>query len=351
MRMTILAHRSLPRLALSALAAAVLAAPLAGQRTERFTLEGRRVVISNLAGEVRMVPGTGSSVVVEVTRGGRDAAQLRVVRDGGELRVVYPGNRVVYGRMDARARPVDVAVRRNGAIGSGFGVHQVTVAGTGAGTQAWADVRVLVPAGRHVLLYQGVGGVQAASVNGGVQVRTEAAPVRTRGTRGELDLEARRGGVEVIDAEGEVTVASRSGHVVVENVRGPLLEVTTGHGSVTGRGLRAEVLDVGTGNGAVNLSGVRAREAEVRTGSGGVTLEMASDADLEIDTGSGGVTVGLPASFGARMEIATGSGAITVDVPVANRRTARNSLEGRVGDGAGTLLIETGSGAVRVRRN
>src|SRR5262249_13151509 len=76
-----------------ALAAPTLAA-------ERFTLEGGRVAIYNLAGELRVEPTGGSQVVVEVTRGGRDAGDLRIehgrVRGMETLRVIYPSDRVVY---------------------------------------------------------------------------------------------------------------------------------------------------------------------------------------------------------------------------------------------------------------
>ncbi len=339
------------RLALLALAAAVLAAPLAGQRTERFALEGRRTTISNRAGEVRVLPGTGRDVVVEVTRRGRDAGQLRVVRDGGELRVVYPGDRVVYPRMDDSARAT-LEVRRDGALGESlWGTRRVTVAGTGAGTQAWADVRVLVPAGHRVSVYQGVGGVQVANVRADLLVRTRAAPVRVRGLRGELDVEARSGGVEVRDTEGEVTVSSSRGDVVLASVSGPLLDVATNRGAVSGSGLRVETVEVWAGNGTIRLDGVQAREVSLDNGTGGVTLGLAGDADLEIDTGSGGVVLSVPPSFGAQVAVRTGNGAIRVDLPVANRRESRGSLTGRVGDGNGSVEIETGNGAVHVRRN
>lgn len=350
MRMTI-QPRSLARLALSALAAAVLAAPLAGQRTERVTLEGRRVTISNLAGEVRVVPGTGNRVVVEVTRGGRDAAQLRVVRDGGELRVVYPGDRVVYPRMEDSARAT-VEVRRDGGIGGSlWGSRQVTVERTGAGTQAWADIRVLVPAGHQLNLHQAVGGVQAANVRGDLRVRTRIAPVRMQGMRGELDVEVWGGGVELRDAQGEVTISSSRDAVVLENVQGPLLDVATNRGGVSGSGLRVETVEVRAGSGRVILNGVQSREVSIDNGSGGVTLGLASDADLELHAGNGGVTVSVPPSFGAQLSLWTGNGAITVDLPTTDRKASRNSLTGRVGDGNGIVEIEAGNGSVRIRRN
>ena len=57
------------------LAAAV---PLAGQSQEHYTLSGDNVVIYDVVGAVKVEPATGGDVVVEVTRGGADAAKLDV---------------------------------------------------------------------------------------------------------------------------------------------------------------------------------------------------------------------------------------------------------------------------------
>ena len=49
---------------------------LAAQQPERVVLQGRDVAIYNLAGRLRVEGGSGDRVVVEVTRGGRDAGRL-----------------------------------------------------------------------------------------------------------------------------------------------------------------------------------------------------------------------------------------------------------------------------------
>jgi lia operon protein LiaG len=343
-------HRRVGRLVLSAVAAAVLATPLAGQ-TERFTLTGRSPAVHNLAGEVTVAAGSGNAVVVEVTRAGADAGQLRVTRNGDAVRVVYPGDRIVYARLGARSRST-FQVRRDGTLGGGLvGARRVTVAGSGRGTRAHADVRVLVPAGRTVAVHQAVGQVQVTNVNGRVEVGAASAGVRAQGTRGELEVDVGSGAVQVRDAQGQVTVETGSGDVTLENVRGNTLEVSTGSGRVSGAGVRVETLQVGVGSGEIDLRGVQARDVSLETGSGDVSLGMTSDADLAVETGSGSVTIGVPGTFGAALDIDTGSGGITVDLPVSDRRASRGSFTGRVGDGNGRVQIETGSGGVRIRRN
>lgn len=338
------------RRALPALAVMVAAAPLEGQRAERFTLTGGRAVVHNLVGEVTVAAGTGSAVVVEVTRAGQDASQLRVVREGDAVRVVYPGNRVVYARMGPRSRST-ISVRQDGTLGGGMRARQVTVAGTGNGTRAYADVRVLVPAGRTVAVHQGVGRVQASNVNGRLQLNTHAASVRTQATRGGLEVDVGSGEVEVRDAQGDVAVSTGSGAVTFGAVRGTRVQVETGSGAVTGSDVRVQELTVEVGSGAVNLTGVSSREVTVETGSGGVQLALAGDAQtVTLETGSGGVDLRVPAAFGADVLVETGSGGINVEVPVTRREARRGSFRGRIGDGNGRVEIETGSGGVRIRR-
>lgn len=332
-------------------AAALLAAPLDGQRVERFTLDGSAAAVHNLAGEVTVQAGSGREVVVEVTRHGADAGDLRVSRGGDAVRVVYPGNRVVYPRMGARSRST-VQVRRDGTLGGGLrNARRVTVAGSGSGTRAYADVRVLVPAGRAVSVHQGVGEVRVSNVNGRVAVDGGATRVSTEGTRGGLRVDVGSGRVEVRNASSDVDVETGSGGITLENVRGASVRAETGSGGVRGSGIRAERVEVESGSGGVRLAGVDAPRVQVETGSGSVTVGLTRDADVEIETGSGGVTLTVPRSFGAVLAIDTGSGGIDVDLPVTDRRARRGEFSGRVGDGDGRVNIETGSGGVRIRGN
>ena len=76
--------------------AAVTGTATAHAQTERKTLSGQSIAVYNIAGKVSIEPGTGSDVVVEITRGGRDAAKLSVsvgdVRGANALRIIYPGD-------------------------------------------------------------------------------------------------------------------------------------------------------------------------------------------------------------------------------------------------------------------
>jgi lia operon protein LiaG len=337
-------------------AAAALADAAAAQGTDRFTLTGDRVAVHNVAGEVRVERGTGSAVVVEVTRRGADADRLRVTQGsvGGSqaVRIAYPTGRIVYPAIGGRSSST-VSVDRDGLYGTGrtgIGLRRVNVTGSGRGSEAWADVRILVPAGRTLAVHQAIGRVEIADVEGDLLVNGGSVRVNTAGTRGSLDVDTGSGSVSVTNADGDLRVDTGSGSVQVSGVSGGRVVLDTGSGSVRGSDVRAGELVIDTGSGSVAVDGVAARRAVVDTGSGSVRLGLASRVDdLLIDTGSGSVALTVPPDFGADVRISTGSGGINVGVPATVRRSVRSRYEGTVGDGRGRVVIDTGSGGVRIQ--
>jgi len=112
------------------------------------------------------------------------------------------------------------------------------------------------------------------------------------------------------------------------------------------------LLRVDTGSGAIELEAVTVPDVVLDTGSGSVDIELLIDVEsLDIDTGSGSVTVRAPRDLGAMVEIETGSGGIDLDFPVELRTARRDLVRGRIGDGRGKIVIDTGSGTVRLIQN
>ena len=140
--------------ALPVLAAAVVAVPAAGQQAERFSITGSTAVVHNLAGEITVAAGTGSAVVVEVTRRGADASRLRVARDGNAVRVAFPGDRVVYEPMDPRSRS-SFSVRQDGSLGGGMVAYLLPI----ASVLAPPGIAVVVDLRDPVAFQRGIEGV------------------------------------------------------------------------------------------------------------------------------------------------------------------------------------------------
>ncbi len=347
------------------LVAAALPTGLAAQN--RVTLPGD-AVIYDLVGQVRLEPGTGSAIVVDVRFQGADAGRLRTV--SGEvagwrtLRVVFPSEDIVYERLHA-GNSTDFDVRPDGTFGDRAfwrdvgGAFQpaeegrrVHIRGSGSGVHAFADAVIQVPAGRRVAVFLGVGRVDAENVGGRLWVGTASGDVALTGIRAGARVSTGSGDLRLTDVAGDVTVATGSGDVIVEGARNGAFRLSTGSGDVTGDRLQLGELVASTGSGDVKLRGVAAPRATVSTGSGDIELQLTGALSaLKVSTGSGDAHVALPANAGAQVHMTTGNGDLETDVPMEITHRRHGALDGKIGNGAGTIEISTGSGSVSLHRS
>ncbi len=308
------------------------AAPLAAQSPQRYDLGGAEVEIYNLVGSARLEAGSGNTVQVEVTTGGADAGKLKVETEGGTLRVRFPGDRIRYSRME-HGGSTTIRVDEDGTFdGQHHGGRRVRISRDEGDLEAWADLRITVPAGRSVELHLAVGRIAAANVNGRLRIEAAAAPVTVAGGKGDLSVTTASRDVRASGGNGPARLSTGSGEIEVSTWSGGDIEAETGSGDV-------------------RLSKVRATDVGVQTGSGNVTLELQSVVQsLDVETGSGDVSIVAPPSTSAKLEIATGSGDIESDFPLAVTRSGRHHLTGTIGDGKGRVSVGTGSGGVRLLR-
>lgn len=337
-------------------------APLAAQTPQRYTVSGDNVAIYNLAGAVRVEAGSAADVVVEVTRVGSDAAKLDVqtgpIGTRQTLRVIYPDDDIVYPALGWHSSST-IDVRDDGTFDENdhdhhvFGRgHRVRIRGDGSGLEAYADLRVLVPAGRHVAIHLAVGKMTATNVKGDLTLDASSADVTANGVTGSLVANTGSGDVHATDISGDLNLDTGSGNVSVTRATSDDLSVDTGSGDVTIDHAEGRTLKIDTGSGNAEATAVKADDLKIDTGSGDVTLELlAGGGTIDVDTGSGEVSLTLPQDYGADVVLDTGSGGIDLGgIPVTVRKVQEDHIEGRIGDGKGRLRVETGSGGVRLKK-
>jgi DUF4097 and DUF4098 domain-containing protein YvlB len=336
----------------------VLPVGLAAQGVERFELTGDRVAVFNLAGSAAVEAGSGSAVVVEVRRQGRDAGRLEIqqgpIRDAQTLRVVYPDSRIRFPSDEWRGRTT-LRVREDGTFGGwserGDDSRRVTISTDGEGMEAAADLRILVPRGRRVSVYLAVGPISASNVDGDLRLDGGSGAVTTQGTSGTLAVDVGSGSVRVTGHTGDGSVDTGSGSVEITGMRGDDLNVDTGSGRVGLSDIVVRSLLVDTGSGDVGGSGVHADVVSLDTGSGSVEFGLLrAPREITVDTGSGNVMFTMPAGLNADVVLETGSGAIEMDFAMEVRRWERDEVRGVVGSGGGSIRIETGSGDITIRK-
>jgi lia operon protein LiaG len=346
----------MPRSA-AVLALLTLLATNAAAQAEQRNIRGSDIAIYNLAGRLRAVAGTGDAVTVEITRGGADASKLRIetgaIRGRETLRVIYPGDRVVYGGNMGRSRS-SVYVRDDGTFSDGnwrdgSDHERVEIRGYGPGLEAHADLIVRVPKGQKIALFLAVGRVEVTNVEGDVLVDVSSADVDVAGVKGPLTLDTGSGRVAVRDVTGDLNIDTGSGGLSVERVKGGVLRLDSGSGGIQATDVEVGEFTADVGSGGLRVHRLRAPQVRAETGSGGVTLELLGDVQsLDVETGSGGVTIRAPATLSADVNVETGSGGFQTDFEITTRRVGRNHVEGRIGDGKGRVTVEAGSGTVRL---
>jgi DUF4097 and DUF4098 domain-containing protein YvlB len=293
-------------------------------------------------------------VVVRIERGGADAARLRIetgeIRGRQTLRVIYPSDEIVYSRL-GRNSNTTTNVREDGTFGDRGDDRgdRVRIRSSGSGLEAWADLVIEMPSGQTLTAYVGIGEMDAEGVEGELALDIGSGRVTASGITGALAIDTGSGGVTVAGVRGVLAVDTGSGGVDVSDVIGDAVGIDTGSGGVNVRDVEAEDLAVDTGSGSVEMTGISAPNVVVDTGSGSVEVELLRDVDvLVVDTGSGSVTVRAPADLGGMVEIETGSGGVDLDFPLTVNSVRRDRVRGALGDGDGTIRIDTGSGSVRL---
>ena len=178
-----------------------------------------------------------------------------------------------------------------------------------------------------------------------VAVDLGSGDVRVGSVRGTLVLDTGSGDVQVNDAEGRrLVIDTGSGDVRAGVLRGPV-EIDTGSGDVQVDRVEGRlVVDTGSGNVAVGLAD---GEVAADTGSGDVRVAVAGSSDVAVDTGSGDATVLVPRRSGWDVDLDGGS--VEIDRALDFRgRQERREARGRIGDGGARLVVDTGSGPIRV---
>jgi DUF4097 and DUF4098 domain-containing protein YvlB len=344
-----------------AIAATAVVASLAGAQTR--TLSGSSVAIYDLAGHVTVEQGTGSEVTVEVTLAGHDAKKLSVdvheLHGRNTLCIRFPDDDIVYPNL-GRGSSSDFRIDSDCTWGGNDdddrgsrGSHRIRISGSGNGTEAWADLKILVPAGKDVAVYTGAGELDATRVTSDLRLSTASGHVTANGTKGNLYAGAGSGGVEVRGATGDdIHISAGSGGVRATDVNGKRVRLSTGSGGVTASGVSSsDDLTVSTGSGHLTMDDARSPNVRLSAGSGGIRAGFAAPVkSLDVSSGSGGVTVTLPGAVNAQVDITTGSGGIDSDFPVTVNRMERHGLHGQIGDGSGHIRIRSGSGSVLLRK-
>jgi len=363
-------------------AATVLSAPAFAEFDESHRFDAHSLEVTNLIGKVTVGQATGDEFEVDVSVRGADGVRrnIDIERERGSrarLDVVFPVDderRFVYPEFSRRRAQLWFREGRSssllGEILRAVSGRRIRVQRSGSGMEVWADLTIRVPEGASLTLEHGAGDVEVRDLVADLEIDVKAGVMEAAGLDGQVELDVGSGGLTVEDVRGRLVMDTGSGGASLDGFEGAALSIDTGSGSVAVSEVSAESVEIDTGSGGVTVDGVETRRLTIDTGSGSVRVESAGadaavidtgsgrvhlalermgDGRFEIDTGSGSIVMLVPDDLSARFDIDIGSGGIDVDVPIAKTlHKSRGEMRFIAGDGDASVVLDTGSGGVRV---
>ncbi len=356
------AMRDTPRRSIAAFAVvaacAVAAHPAAAREDRTFTYRETRtlqpgrattLVVANRSGEIRVVPGAGPAIRLDVTTTiqARDQQEAdRVHRltlidsgtsgDNVTVHVTYPSISRRFGIFTVKATGLNDDVALTLTVPPSMRLELSTASG---------DVSVRGMR-RGVQLNATSGDAEFLDIAGPLTCNLTSGDIVIDGADGPVDVRGSSSTVRLNRIQKRVTVRTSSGDVIATRLTMPV-EIVTSSGDVKLRDSHGASVQTSSGDvEATSVSG----SLTVHTANGEVQLrpEPARGDVIDAQTASGDVSVWLPRGTGADVDVRTTSGDIVSRVPLKVRSATRSGLSGRAGAGGATLRITTVSGNVSV---
>ena len=143
-------------------------------------------------------------------------------------------------------------------------------------------------------------------------------------------------------------VETHNGKIIAQNLTAKTA-LKTHNGGVTATQL-AGPTDVETHNGRIEVQTSNG-DVSLRTHNGRVTLDACGAANLagQIVSHNGGLRVRVDPTVSAVLDCVTHNGSIDISLPLRSAKMAKHKVTGTLGDGGGTLHLETHNGSIRLR--
>ena len=145
-----------------------------------------------------------------------------------------------------------------------------------------------------------------------LSIESRAGRIAIGGVNGVISAESAAGTINMQDCEGTIRARTKAGSVTMENVKG----------TITARSSAGSIRF----NGALSKS-----ESWFRTSLGSIEIALKGEQDVMV-------------------EASTNLGSIKCIPELADARYERNRYSGRIGAGAGRLIVETNAGSITIRQ-
>ncbi|MBV6457948.1 MAG: hypothetical protein HONBIEJF_01068 [Fimbriimonadaceae bacterium] len=194
---------------------------------------------------------------------------------------------------------------------------------------ASVDLHLHVPGSPQIEIRSESGDVEVHDIHASCRVNGRSGDVRLSKVDGPIDVQTTSGDVKLENCDaGNLTIENKSGDVVLDQVKGHIVARTA--------------------SGDVRLHECSGRTLSIEAVSGDVVVDLIQPIDgvANVRTVNGDVRVGIPDGSDCRVALATLRGDVSCEVDLAERQTLQGRVQGRLGEGTGTLDVSAVNGNV-----
>lgn len=200
------------------------------------------------------------------------------------------------------------------------------------------------------------GSITIADLKGSAKVETSYGSITCENfSDGDYHLKSGNGTVTLAHGSvGECDASSSYGSVVCSDLKGDPIKLSSGNGSLEATDVDARNLDLSTSYGAIKARQITTADVTVHSSNGSIDIVCSEScpADLkgEVKSGYGSIDFAAPAQFAGQVHLSTQYGSVRTARPVTmSGQIDKKNISGTIGEGAGSLHLETGSGSVELK--
>ena len=210
--------------------------------------------------------------------------------------------------------------------------------------------------GQEVTLHSGSGSITASDIKGTARMDSSYGSVKCeRFSDGDLSLKSGSGRITVADATfGKCEASSSYGPVTGQRLEGNAIKLRSSSGSVDLADGTADTMDLSSSYGRVKAMQITTSDLKAHSGSGSIDVDCApacpAELTADVKTSYGNIDFGAPSGFSGRVHLTTHYGSVRTDRPITiSGEITRRRIAGTLGDGHGSLRLETSSGSIQLR--
>jgi DUF4097 and DUF4098 domain-containing protein YvlB len=210
--------------------------------------------------------------------------------------------------------------------------------------------------GQTVLLRSSSGSITVTDLKGAAKMETSYGSITCEeSSGGNLELKTSSGGIRVSNASfGDCLADTSYGSITGNHLKGNNIKLHSNSGSVEVAEAQADTVDLHTSYGRVKAQQITTGNLLAESGSGGIDIACSescpADLTANVKTAYGSITFAAPPRFSGAVHLATHYGTVRSALPVTmTGQLDKRNIVGRIGEGKGTLRLETSSGSIELK--